>query len=52
VYLDFSHASMVVAQERADIRQLQNIKWVNDKIENIPLLDLGNILNKIFFKIA
>lgn len=41
VYLDFSHASMVVAQERADIRQLQNIKWVNDKIENIPLLDLG-----------
>ncbi|MBY0533687.1 MAG: class I SAM-dependent methyltransferase, partial [Rickettsiaceae bacterium] len=28
VYLDFSKASMAIAQERAKIRGLKNIKWV------------------------
>ncbi len=41
VYLDFSKASMTIAQERAKIRNLKNIKWVNDSILNIPNLKLG-----------
>jgi len=41
VYLDFSKASMAIAQERAKIRGLKNIKWVNDSILNIPNLKLG-----------
>jgi len=41
VYLDFSLASMKVAQMRAKIKGLDNIKWFNDKIENIPKLNLG-----------
>ena len=34
---------MVLAKERAEIRQLTNIRWVNDRIENIPTLNLGNL---------
>lgn len=41
VYLDFSKPSMEVAQERARVRKLDNIKWVNDSILNIPDLNLG-----------
>lgn len=41
VYLDFSKASMEIAQKRAEVRGLTNIKWVNDSILNIPALKLG-----------
>lgn len=41
VYLDFSPASMKIAQGRADIRNLRNIIFINDRIENIPSLNLG-----------
>jgi len=41
VYIDFSKASMEIAQERAKIRHLSNIIWINDFIENIPNLNLG-----------
>jgi SAM-dependent methyltransferase len=41
VYLDFSKASMQIAQRRAEIRGLKNITWVNDSILNIPNLNLG-----------
>lgn len=42
VYLDLSSASMAIAMERARIRGLANIRWVNDSIMRIPELDLGN----------
>lgn len=41
VYLDFSKASMAIAKERAKIRGLKNIKWVNDSILNIQNLNIG-----------
>lgn len=41
IYLDFSKSSMEVAQKRAEIRGLKNIKWINDSILNIPDLKLG-----------
>ncbi|MGV2431961.1 MAG UNVERIFIED_CONTAM: class I SAM-dependent methyltransferase [Rickettsiaceae bacterium] len=41
VYLDFSKASMEIAQKRAEIRGIKNIKWINDSILNIPKLKLG-----------
>lgn len=41
VYLDFSPASMKIAKGRAAIRNLKNIIFINDRIENIPNLDLG-----------
>ena len=41
VYLDFSKTSMAIAQERAKIRELKNITWVNDSILNVPNLKLG-----------
>lgn len=41
VYLDMSQASMKLAQERAAIRKLDNIKWVHESILNIPSLDIG-----------
>ena len=41
VYLDMSEASMKIAQERAKVRQLDNITWVNDSILNLPNLGLG-----------
>lgn len=40
-YLDFSKASMEIAKERAKIRGLSNITWINDSILNIPYLNLG-----------
>lgn len=41
VYLDFSKASMAIAQKRAEYRGLSNITWVNDSILNVPSLKLG-----------
>lgn len=41
IYLDLNKSSMEVAQKRAEIRGLKNIKWVNDSILNIPNLKLG-----------
>merc|ERR1711892_388662 len=46
VYLDFSRASMDIAQQRVNIRQLGNVQFVLDKIENIPGLGLGD---KLYF---
>jgi SAM-dependent methyltransferase len=41
VHLDLSGASIAIAKERAAIRKLANIRWVQDSILNIPALDLG-----------
>ncbi|WP_316354252.1 class I SAM-dependent methyltransferase [Candidatus Trichorickettsia mobilis] len=41
VYLDFSFASMEIAQKRAEVRGLKNITWIHDSILNIPKLNLG-----------
>jgi ubiquinone/menaquinone biosynthesis C-methylase UbiE len=41
VYVDFSKASMEIAQKRAEKRGIKNIKWVLDSILNIPKLGLG-----------
>ncbi|MEE2959690.1 MAG: class I SAM-dependent methyltransferase [Myxococcota bacterium] len=41
VYLDLSQASMVVAQERAKLRGLDNIKWVCGSITDLPTMALG-----------
>lgn len=41
VYLDMSTASLEIARERAAVRNLTNIHWINDSILNIPSLHLG-----------
>ena len=41
VYLDFSPASLAIAQQRADIRQLDNVQFLLGSIEQIPHLGLG-----------
>lgn len=41
VHLDFSEASMSIAKERARIRGLRNITWVNDSILELPRLSIG-----------
>ena len=41
VYLDFSNASMEIAKQRARIRGINNITFINDSIYNIPELNLG-----------
>jgi 2-polyprenyl-3-methyl-5-hydroxy-6-metoxy-1,4-benzoquinol methylase len=41
VHLDLSSASIGIAQERARIRGLANIRWIQDSLLNIPALDLG-----------
>lgn len=41
IYLDISSTSMKIAQERAKIRNLTNIKWINDSLLNISNLNLG-----------
>lgn len=38
--MDFSKPSMEVAQKRAEVCGLTNIKWINDSILNIPNLKL------------
>ena len=41
VYLDMSKSSMQIAKERAKIRQLKNIKWINNSILEIPNINIG-----------
>jgi SAM-dependent methyltransferase len=41
VHLDLSSASIAIAKERAAIRKLANIRWVQESILNLPSLDLG-----------
>jgi ubiquinone/menaquinone biosynthesis C-methylase UbiE len=41
IYVDMSLASMKIAQERASIRGLSNIRWINDSLLNISTLGLG-----------
>ena len=41
VYLDLSAAAMGIAMERARIRGLTNIRWLNESIMRIPELGLG-----------
>lgn len=41
VHLDMSHASIVLAQERAKIRGLSNITWVHYSLLSLPALGLG-----------
>lgn len=41
VHLDLSAASIAIAKQRAAIRKLDNIRWVQDSILNLPGLDLG-----------
>ncbi|ADE30054.1 Putative methyltransferase [Rickettsia prowazekii str. Rp22] len=41
IYLDFSKPSMEIAQKRAEVRGLKNIKWIHNSILNIPNLKLG-----------
>lgn len=41
VHLDLSAASIAIAKERAAIRKLTNIRWIQDSILNIPSLGLG-----------
>ena len=41
IYLDFSATSMNIAKERAHIRRLENIIWVESWVEGIPQLGIG-----------
>jgi 2-polyprenyl-3-methyl-5-hydroxy-6-metoxy-1,4-benzoquinol methylase len=41
VYLDMSLASTRIAQERAAVRKLENITWINDSLLNLPSLGIG-----------
>ena len=41
VHLDLSQASIKLAQQRAAIRKLTNIRWVQDSLLNLPELGLG-----------
>ncbi|MCK6370232.1 MAG: class I SAM-dependent methyltransferase [Gammaproteobacteria bacterium] len=42
VHLDFSAASLAIAQERARMRGLDGISWVRDSLMNLPRLGLGS----------
>ncbi|MBX7168816.1 MAG: class I SAM-dependent methyltransferase [Pirellulales bacterium] len=41
VYLDLSRASLEVARQRAEIRGLTNLHWVNGSLTELPRLGLG-----------
>lgn len=41
VYLDMSEASRQIAQQRAQIRGLNNIQWITASLLDIPKLELG-----------
>ena len=41
MYLDFSLASLQIAQMRAKMQGLSNITWLYNRIENIPNMNLG-----------
>jgi 2-polyprenyl-3-methyl-5-hydroxy-6-metoxy-1,4-benzoquinol methylase len=42
VHLDLSGASIRIAQQRAAIRELDSIRWVQDSLLNVPQLGLGS----------
>ncbi|MBL8199212.1 MAG: class I SAM-dependent methyltransferase [Chromatiales bacterium] len=42
VYLDLSEASLAIARERARIRGIENIRWFQASIMDIPALELGS----------
>ena len=41
VYVDISKASLYIAQKRAAVRKLDNIRFIHDSLLNIPKLGLG-----------
>jgi len=41
VHLDFSGASIAIARQRADMRGLKNIRWIQDSLLNLADLDVG-----------
>jgi SAM-dependent methyltransferase len=41
VYLDMSSASRAIAEARARVRKLDNIRWITASIMELPKLDLG-----------
>jgi len=41
VYIDISSASMKVAQSRAEVRGLTNIKWLHGSLIELPNMNLG-----------
>jgi SAM-dependent methyltransferase len=41
VHLDLSSASIAIAQKRAEIRGLGNIRWVRESLLDLPRLDVG-----------
>ena len=41
VHVDISEASIAVAQQRAALRDLDNITWIQDSLLNIPEMGLG-----------
>lgn len=42
VYLDMSQSSINIAKQRAEVRNLNNITWIQNSILNIPELEIGN----------
>ncbi len=42
VYLDFSSTARGIAEERARVRGLNNIRWITASIMELPRLDLGD----------
>lgn len=41
VHCDFSEASLNIAKKRAELRGLNNIRWIHDSLLNLPELDVG-----------
>ena len=41
VHLDLSETSINIARRRAEIRKLENIRWVHDSLLSLPRLGLG-----------
>jgi len=41
VHVDLSSASIAIAQARAEVRGLKNIRWVRESLLDLPRLDLG-----------
>jgi 2-polyprenyl-3-methyl-5-hydroxy-6-metoxy-1,4-benzoquinol methylase len=41
VHIDLSHASIEIAKQRAQVRELSNITWVNNSLLGLPELGLG-----------
>jgi SAM-dependent methyltransferase len=41
IYVDISAASMEIAKQRARIRELNNIEWIQDSLLDLPRMGLG-----------